>query len=108
MQIRVFTFILFKLSSYFLYEFPHICIYLQNRVPGAEGSLHIIGGSDLLVHNRGKNTDLDEWLKDAAEVTFVSLSLSLFSVICSSPPFMITFVFASGGASEQTGPVHRR
>uniref|UniRef100_A0A4W6BIH3 Nibrin n=1 Tax=Lates calcarifer TaxID=8187 RepID=A0A4W6BIH3_LATCA len=82
--------------------------FRKNRVPGAEGSLHIIGGSDLLVHNRGKNTDLDEWLKDAAEVTFVSLSLSLFSVICSSPPFMITFVFASGGASEQTGPVHRR
>ncbi|KAF3839761.1 hypothetical protein F7725_018478, partial [Dissostichus mawsoni] len=27
----------------------------------------VIGGSDLLVHNRGKNTDLDEWLKDAAE-----------------------------------------
>ncbi|XP_037641123.1 nibrin isoform X1 [Sebastes umbrosus] len=36
-------------------------------VPGAEGSPHVIGGSDLLVHNRGKNTDLDEWLKDAAE-----------------------------------------
>ncbi|KAI4810620.1 hypothetical protein KUCAC02_013558 [Chaenocephalus aceratus] len=27
----------------------------------------VIRGSDLLVHNRGKNTDLDEWLKDAAE-----------------------------------------
>ncbi|XP_070768184.1 nibrin [Enoplosus armatus] len=36
-------------------------------VPGAGGSLHVIGGSDLLVHNRGKNSDLDEWLKDAAE-----------------------------------------
>lgn len=36
-------------------------------VPGAEGSPHVIGGCDLLVHNRGKNTDLDEWLKDAAE-----------------------------------------
>ncbi|CAJ1062239.1 nibrin [Xyrichtys novacula] len=36
-------------------------------VPGARGSPHIIGGSDLLVHNRGRNTDLDEWLKDAAE-----------------------------------------
>ncbi|XP_044065318.1 nibrin isoform X2 [Siniperca chuatsi] len=35
--------------------------------PGAGGSPHIIGGSDLLVHNRGKNSDLDEWLKDAAE-----------------------------------------
>ncbi|XP_059194334.1 nibrin isoform X2 [Centropristis striata] len=36
-------------------------------IPGAEDSAHIIRGSDLLVHNRGKNTDLDEWLKDAAE-----------------------------------------
>uniref|UniRef100_A0A8C9YD64 Nibrin n=1 Tax=Sander lucioperca TaxID=283035 RepID=A0A8C9YD64_SANLU len=35
--------------------------------PGAMGSSHIIGGSDLLVHNRGKHSDLDEWLKDAAE-----------------------------------------
>ncbi|TNN75725.1 Nibrin [Liparis tanakae] len=33
-------------------------------VPGVEG---IIRGSDLLVHSRGKNTDLDEWLKDAVE-----------------------------------------
>lgn len=41
--------------------------FRKNRVPGAETSPHIIGGSDLLVHNRGKNTDLDEWLKDAAE-----------------------------------------
>ncbi|XP_033496569.2 nibrin isoform X1 [Epinephelus lanceolatus] len=36
-------------------------------VPSAEGRAHIIRGSDLLVHNRGKNSDLDEWLKDAAE-----------------------------------------
>ncbi|KAK5862299.1 hypothetical protein PBY51_017710 [Eleginops maclovinus] len=36
--------------------------------PGeASAAGHVIGGSDLLVHNRGKNTDLDEWLKDAAE-----------------------------------------
>ncbi|XP_070822387.1 nibrin [Chaetodon trifascialis] len=35
--------------------------------PGARRSPHIIGGSDLLVHNRGKNSELDEWLKDAAE-----------------------------------------
>nr|XP_019949080.1 PREDICTED: nibrin isoform X1 [Paralichthys olivaceus] len=37
------------------------------EVPGAESSPHIIGGSDLLVHSRGKNSDLDEWLKDAAK-----------------------------------------
>lgn len=41
--------------------------FRKNRVPGSEGFHHIIGGSDLLVHNRGKNSDLDEWLKDAAE-----------------------------------------
>uniref|UniRef100_A0A1A7YK44 Nibrin n=1 Tax=Iconisemion striatum TaxID=60296 RepID=A0A1A7YK44_9TELE len=39
----------------------------KKHVPGADGSPYIIGGSDLLVHNRGKNSDLDEWLKDAAE-----------------------------------------
>ncbi|XP_028327152.1 nibrin [Gouania willdenowi] len=27
----------------------------------------VIGKSDLLVHSRGQNSDLDEWLKDAAE-----------------------------------------
>ncbi|XP_029928446.1 nibrin [Myripristis murdjan] len=36
-------------------------------VPGAGASPHIIGASDLLVHNRGKNSELDEWLRDAAE-----------------------------------------
>lgn len=41
---------------------------LQSNVPGVKGSAHIIGGSDLLVHTRGKNSELDEWLKDAAEV----------------------------------------
>ncbi|XP_056237027.1 nibrin [Seriola aureovittata] len=41
--------------------------FRKSRVPGAEGSPHFIGGSDLLVHNKGKNSDMDEWLKDAAE-----------------------------------------
>ncbi|XP_045901976.1 nibrin [Micropterus dolomieu] len=41
--------------------------FRKTCVPGAGGSPRIIGGSDLLVHNRGMNTDLDEWLKDAAE-----------------------------------------
>lgn len=36
-------------------------------VPGAQGLPNIIGGSDLLTHNRVKNSDLEEWLKDAAE-----------------------------------------
>lgn len=44
-----------------------VCV-LQSNVPGVKGSTHIIGGSDLLVHTRGKNSELDEWLKDAAEV----------------------------------------
>lgn len=41
--------------------------FRKARVPGAESSPNIIGGPGLLVHNRGKNTDVDEWLKDAAE-----------------------------------------
>ncbi|KAM4735204.1 LOW QUALITY PROTEIN: nibrin [Anableps anableps] len=41
--------------------------FRKKRFSGAAGFLHIIGGSDLLVHNRGTNSDLDEWLKDAAE-----------------------------------------
>ncbi|KAM6995096.1 nibrin [Tautogolabrus adspersus] len=43
--------------------------FRKMNVPGAQGQEppHIIGGSGLLVHNRGKNSDLDEWLKDAAE-----------------------------------------
>nr|XP_046255698.1 nibrin isoform X2 [Scatophagus argus] len=41
--------------------------FRKSYMPGAKGSNHIIGGSDLLVHNRGTNSDLDEWLKDAAE-----------------------------------------
>ncbi|CAL8247216.1 unnamed protein product [Lota lota] len=32
-----------------------------------EGLPRVIGGGDLLAHNRGKNSELDEWLKDAAE-----------------------------------------
>ncbi|XP_053699506.1 nibrin isoform X1 [Synchiropus splendidus] len=37
-------------------------------VPGTKSSVSIIRGPGLQVHNRGKNTDVDEWLKDAAEV----------------------------------------
>ncbi|XP_010900790.2 nibrin isoform X1 [Esox lucius] len=36
-------------------------------VPGALGLPKIIGGSDLLAHSRGKNSELEEWLRDAAE-----------------------------------------
>ncbi|KAM9309076.1 nibrin isoform 2-T2 [Pholidichthys leucotaenia] len=41
--------------------------FRKKRVPGTVEFPHIIGASDLLVHNRGRNSDLDEWLKDAAE-----------------------------------------
>lgn len=51
----------------------------QNRVSGLEGFRHIIGGSDLLVHSRGANSDLDEWMKDAAEVL--------------SPPLLVYYSF---------------
>lgn len=50
----------------------------QKRVPGADGFPHIIGGADLLAHNRGKNSELDEWLKDAAEVFLLGI-ISIFS-----------------------------
>uniref|UniRef100_A0A3B4ZA70 Nibrin n=1 Tax=Stegastes partitus TaxID=144197 RepID=A0A3B4ZA70_9TELE len=64
------TFSIFKINCQpqstsvclFTFSFPHE--FYQNRVPGADGFQHVIGGSDLLVHNKGKNTDLDEWLKD--------------------------------------------
>ncbi|XP_029361110.1 nibrin [Echeneis naucrates] len=41
--------------------------FRKSRMMSAKALPHMIGGSDLLVHNRGKNTDLDEWLKDVAE-----------------------------------------
>ncbi|KAL6489358.1 hypothetical protein MHYP_G00030990 [Metynnis hypsauchen] len=36
-------------------------------VPGLHGLPSIIGGSDLVAHNRSKSTELEEWLRDAAE-----------------------------------------
>ncbi|KAG7335735.1 hypothetical protein KOW79_000428 [Hemibagrus wyckioides] len=36
-------------------------------VPGLQGLPKIIGGSDLVAHNRSKNSELEEWLRDAAE-----------------------------------------
>ncbi|XP_076135874.1 nibrin isoform X2 [Alosa pseudoharengus] len=36
-------------------------------VPGSQGLPQIIGGSDLVAHSRGKNSELEEWLKEAAE-----------------------------------------
>lgn len=45
-------------------DFKRFC---KVPVPGAQGLPNIIGGSDLLAHNRGKNSELEEWLRDAAE-----------------------------------------
>ncbi|KAL0985391.1 hypothetical protein UPYG_G00156290 [Umbra pygmaea] len=36
-------------------------------VPGAQGLPRIIGGSDLLAHCRGRNSELEEWLRDVDE-----------------------------------------
>lgn len=55
-----------------------------------KSSPNVIGGSDLLVHNRGKNSDLDEWLKDAAEVRW-SLCPSYLSEICLT---LLTILFS--------------
>uniref|UniRef100_H3DLW9 Nibrin n=1 Tax=Tetraodon nigroviridis TaxID=99883 RepID=H3DLW9_TETNG len=41
--------------------------FRKHSVPGMRGSPDVIAGADLLVHNRGRNSDLDEWLKDAIE-----------------------------------------
>ncbi|KAM3614913.1 uncharacterized protein V6R79_020761 [Siganus canaliculatus] len=43
------------------------CFRKIHVLGSVRGSAPIIGGSDLLAHNRGKNSDLDEWLRDAAE-----------------------------------------
>lgn len=43
-------------------------------------SAHVIRGTDLLAHNRGKNSDLDEWLKDAAEVLLLFLCAFFFCI----------------------------
>ena len=44
----------------------------QVRGSSTERLARLIGGGDLLAHNRGKNSELDDLLKDASEV---SLSL---------------------------------
>lgn len=39
-----------------------------------DGSAKVIGQTDLLVHNRIQNMEVNEWLKEAAEVTVIPLS----------------------------------
>ncbi|XP_049586792.1 nibrin [Syngnathus scovelli] len=41
--------------------------FRKMRVPGPDDSPQIIGGPDLLAHNRGQNSELNEWLKNAEE-----------------------------------------
>lgn len=56
---------------HFFSNLTYVVSLCQLGVPGAQASPHIIRGSDLLAHNKGKNSDVDEWLKDAAEVLFL-------------------------------------
>ncbi|KAG1947646.1 nibrin [Pimephales promelas] len=41
--------------------------FRKANVPGFNGLPNIIGGSDLVAHNRSKNSELEEWLKQATE-----------------------------------------
>ncbi|XP_052002686.1 nibrin isoform X2 [Xyrauchen texanus] len=41
--------------------------FCKTSVPGFKGLPNIIGGTDLVAHNRSKNSELEEWLKQAAE-----------------------------------------
>ncbi|XP_056618811.1 nibrin isoform X2 [Triplophysa dalaica] len=41
--------------------------FCKTSVPGLKGLPNIIGGSDLVAHNRSKNSELEEWLRHAAE-----------------------------------------
>uniref|UniRef100_A0A671Q8X6 Nibrin n=1 Tax=Sinocyclocheilus anshuiensis TaxID=1608454 RepID=A0A671Q8X6_9TELE len=42
--------------------------FRKKNVPGFNGLPNIIGGSDLAAYNRSKNSELEEWLRQAAEV----------------------------------------
>lgn len=42
--------------------------FRKAAVPGSEGLPNIIGGSDLLAYNKGKSSELEEWLREATEV----------------------------------------
>lgn len=41
--------------------------FCKTSVPGLKGLPNIIGGSDLVANNRSKNSELEEWLRQAAE-----------------------------------------
>nr|Q5I2W8.2 RecName: Full=Nibrin; AltName: Full=Nijmegen breakage syndrome protein 1 homolog [Danio rerio]AAI62723.1 Zgc:194152 [Danio rerio] len=41
--------------------------FRKKNVPGFDGLPKIIGGSDLVAHNRSKHSELEEWLRQAAE-----------------------------------------
>ncbi|XP_077067514.1 nibrin [Siphateles boraxobius] len=41
--------------------------FRKANVPGFHGLPNIIGGSDLVAHNRSKNSELEEWLRQATE-----------------------------------------
>uniref|UniRef100_A0A671LTF7 Nibrin n=1 Tax=Sinocyclocheilus anshuiensis TaxID=1608454 RepID=A0A671LTF7_9TELE len=41
--------------------------FCKTNAPGFNGLPNIIGGSDLVAYNRSKNSELEEWLRQAAE-----------------------------------------
>uniref|UniRef100_A0A8C2F684 Nibrin n=1 Tax=Cyprinus carpio TaxID=7962 RepID=A0A8C2F684_CYPCA len=44
--------------------------FRKRNVPGFNGLPNIIGGSELVAYNRSKNSELEEWLRQAAEKPF--------------------------------------
>ncbi|XP_028832511.1 nibrin isoform X2 [Denticeps clupeoides] len=41
--------------------------FCKTPVPGTQGLPHIIGGSDLVAHNRARSSEIEDWLREAAE-----------------------------------------
>ncbi|KAL0172122.1 hypothetical protein M9458_032433, partial [Cirrhinus mrigala] len=41
--------------------------FRKTNIPGFSGLPNIIGGRDLVAYNRSKNSELEEWLRQAAE-----------------------------------------
>uniref|UniRef100_A0A672QSI1 Nibrin n=1 Tax=Sinocyclocheilus grahami TaxID=75366 RepID=A0A672QSI1_SINGR len=49
-------------------NYKNVKRFRKKNVPGFNGLPNIIGGSDLAAYNRSKNSELEEWLRQAAEV----------------------------------------
>ncbi|XP_016140897.1 nibrin-like isoform X1 [Sinocyclocheilus grahami] len=48
-------------------NYKNVKRFRKKNVPGFNGLPNIIGGSDLAAYNRSKNSELEEWLRQAAE-----------------------------------------